>query len=195
MLELEEALARILAVVPPAVTERIDLSDAHGRVLIETAVSAIDLPTFNNSAMDGYAVRAADVISARPESPVRLHLVGKVAAGATFSGEVKPGACVRLFTGSPLPHGTDAVVMQEDTRIEPGATQEVLVLDAAKRGEHVRFRGEDIKRGSQLADAGEVLTIGRISLLAATGFSNVSAGRRPVVGVVATGSELAEPGQ
>jgi molybdopterin molybdotransferase len=195
MLELEEALTRILSQVPPAVAERIDLSDAHGRVLGEPAVSAIDLPTFDNSAMDGYAVRAADVVSARPESPVRLRLAGKVAAGETFNGEVKAGTCVRLFTGSPLPQGADAVVMQEDTRIEPSATQEVLVLDAAKRGEHVRFRGEDIKRGSQLAEAGDILTIGRISLLAATGLSNVNAGRRPVVGVVATGSELREPGQ
>ncbi|MEY2430172.1 MAG: molybdopterin molybdotransferase [Verrucomicrobiota bacterium] len=195
MLELEEALARILSQVPPAVAERIGLSDADGRVLSEPAVSAMDLPPFDNSAMDGYAVRSADVISAKPESPVRLRLAGKVAAGETFSGEVKAGTCVRLFTGSPLPHGADAVVMQEDTRIEPGASQDVLVLDAAKSGEHVRFQGEDVKRGSRLAEAGDILTIGRISLLAANGFSNVSAGRRPVVGVVATGSELREPGQ
>src|SRR2546430_10085990 len=107
MLELEEALARILAVVPPPVSERVDLSDAHGRFLSESVVSPIDLPSFDNSAMDGYAVRAADVVSARPESPVRLRLAGKVAAGEIFSGEVKAGTCVRLFTGSPLPHAAD----------------------------------------------------------------------------------------
>ena len=195
MLELEEALAGILAVVPPAVSEQIDLGDAHERVLAEAVFSPVDLPGFDNSAMDGYALRAGDVASAKPELPVRLRLAGRVAAGDAFNGEVSAGTCVRLFTGSPLPRGTDAVVMQEDTRVEPGNAQEILVLDSAKPGENVRFRGEDIKHGSRLAEAGEVLTIGRISLLAATGFSNVNAGRRPVVGLLATGSELREPGQ
>ena len=108
--------------------------------------------------MDGYAVRAADVASAKPASPARLRLAGRVAAGEVFAGEVAAGTCVRLFTGSPLPPGADAVVMQEDTRIDPGAPGEVLILAPAGRGENVRARGQDVKQGTMLAEAGEVLT-------------------------------------
>ena len=148
MLELEEALARILAAIPSPTVESISLSDASGRVLAEQIASPIDLPLFDNSAMDGYAVRAADVASARPESPVRLRLIGKAAAGTTFTGEVTAGTCVRLFTGSPLPRGADAVVMQEDTRVEAKAADEVLFLEPAKPGENVRRqRGRREARG------------------------------------------------
>ena len=195
MLELEEALERILAVVPAAIGEPVPLGDAHGRVLAERVVSSVDLPPFDNSAMDGYAVRAEDVALAKPGSPVRLGLAGKVAAGEMFNGEITGHNCVRVFTGSPLPRGADAVVMQEDTRVEPGEGGEILVLDSAKPWENVRLRGEDVKRGALLAEAGAVLTVGRISLLAAAGCPSVSVGRRPVVGLLATGSELREPGQ
>src|SRR5437868_3033289 len=119
MLELEEAVARILAAVPPVTSESVALDNAHGRVLSEPVVSPIDLPGFDNSAMDGYAVRAADLTPAKRESPVRLRVAGRAAAGETFNGEVAAGSCVRLFTGSPLPGGADGVVMQEDTRAEP----------------------------------------------------------------------------
>ena len=195
MLELEEALAGILAAVPPPRAESIPLSDADGRVLAERVQSPIDLPVFDNSAMDGYAVCASDVASANPESPVRLRLAGKAPAGEVFAGEVVAGICVRLFTGSPLPQGADAVVMQEDTRVESNAPGGVLFLRPAKPGENVRLRGEDLERGATLAEAGEVLTVGRISLMAASGLSRVSAGRQPIVGLLATGSELKEPGQ
>ncbi len=195
MLELEEALARIIAAIPPPASERVPLGQAQGRVLTEPVRASIDLPPFDNSSMDGYAVRAADVAAASPQSPVRLRLVGKVAAGESFHGEVGAGTSVRLFTGSPLPRGADAVVMQEDTRPEPGAPAEVLILDPVKPWENVRLRGEDVKRGATLGAAGEVLTSGRLSLLAAAGLAEVPVGRRPVVGLLATGSELKEPGQ
>src|SRR5258705_6718434 len=149
MLEYEEAVARILAAVPPVTSEAVALDNAHGRVLSERVVSPIDLPGFDNSAMDGYAVRAADVAPATRESPVRLQVAGRVAAGETFSGKITAGSCVRLFTGSPLPRGADAVVMQEDTLAE--SDQDVLILDSVKPGENVRFRGEDVNCGSQLA--------------------------------------------
>jgi molybdopterin molybdotransferase len=173
----------------------VSLSQASGRVLAETVASAIDLPAFDNSAMDGYAVRSADVASAGPQSPVPLKLVGYVPAGAVFTGTVLPGTCVRLFTGSPLPDGADAVVMQEDTRVEPGHPGVVLFLDRAKPWENVRFRGEDVKTGAALARAGDDITIGRLGLLAAAGISSVNVHRRPVVGLLATGSELVEAGQ
>ncbi len=195
MLEFEEALALILAAMPPPVTEVVPLDRAHGRVLNETVVSAVDLPPFDNSAMDGYAVRAADVSSASPAGPVRLRPAGRVAAGETFSGEVVSGSCVRLFTGSPLPRGADAVVMQEDTRVETDKPQEIFILDAVKPGENVRVRGGDIKQGETVAEAGQVLTVGHICLLAATGRAELKVGRQPVVGLLATGSELREPGQ
>jgi len=195
MLEFETALARILAAVPAASPESVLLSEAVGRVLAEQIRSPIDLPIFHNSAMDGYALRAADVASAKPDSPVGLRLAGKIATGEVFAGEVTAGSCVRLFTGSPLPAGSDAVVMQEDTRVSPSTPDEVLILASAVPGENVRVRGEDVKRGATLAEAGEVLPVARVGLLAAAGLTRVRVGRRPSVGLLATGSELIEPGR
>jgi len=195
MLELEEALARVLEAVPPPTVEDVPLNRAVGRVLAEPVRSLIDLPIFDNSAVDGYGVRAADVASAKAASPVRLRLAGKAAAGEVFAGEVTPGTCVRLFTGSPLPSGADAAVMQEDTRVGPNAPGEVLIQEAVKPGENVRWRGEDLKSGATLAVAGEVLNTGRIALLAAAGLTGVRVGRHPVTALLATGSELREPGQ
>ena len=195
MLELEEALTRVLAAVPTPRNEGVSLSDAWGRVLAEPIYSPTDLPIFDNSAMDGYAVRAADVVSAQPAPPVRLRLAGKVAAGEAFPGKVTGGTCVRIFTGSPLPAGADAVVMQEDTRVDPNAPGAVLILAPVGPGANVRYRGEDVRHGSTLAEAGEVLSVGRIGLLAAAGLARVQVGRQPVVGLLATGSELIEPGR
>jgi molybdopterin molybdotransferase len=195
MLELEEALAQILAEIPSPTSESILLSEAGGRVLAEGVDSPVDLPLFDNSAMDGYAVHACDVASARPASPARLRLIGKTAAGETFAGTVTAGTCVRLFTGSPLPPGADAVVMQEDSRPNPDAKEEVHFLEPAKPGEYVRRRGEDVKRGETLIGAGEVLSAGRLSLLAAAGLPRVRVARQPVVGLLVTGSELKEPGE
>jgi molybdopterin molybdotransferase len=195
MLEFEEALARVLAAVPATTSEYVSLSESAGRVLAEQVRSPIDLPVFDNSAMDGYGLRAADVVSAKPDSPARLRLAGRIAAGEVFTGKVTAGTCVRLFTGSPLPAGADAVVMQEDTRVEPSAPGQVLILAPAVPGENVRSRGGDVKRGSTIVSAGEFLTAGRIGLLAAVGMTGVRVGRQPTVGLLATGSELQEPGQ
>jgi molybdopterin molybdotransferase len=145
--------------------------------------------------MDGYAVRAADIAAASAATPVQLRRCGRVAAGESYDGEIGQGTCVRLFTGSPLPAGADAVVMQEDTRVEPGAPDDVLVLDAVKPWENVRLRAEDVRRGAVLAKSGERLTPMSMSLLAATGLERVRVGRSPIVGVLATGSELREAGQ
>lgn len=195
MLELEAAIERILAVIPPVEPEHIALDQAYRRVLAQKILSPVNLPGFDNSAMDGYAVRAADVRGAGPDSPVSLQLRGRVAAGEVFCGEVGAGDCVRLFTGSPLPSGADAVVMQEDTRVDPAQPNTVLFLDAPKPWENVRFHGEDVKSGAVLAEAGDELTAGRLSLLAAAGLGRVSVARRPVLGLLASGSELLEAGQ
>ena len=194
MLELEAAVQKILAAIPSPQPERISLADSHGRILRERVTAQVDLPTFDNSAMDGYAVRAADVTSARPESPVRLQLRGRVAAGEMFTGELGAGECVRLFTGSPLPRGADAVVMQEDTRIEGANTGEVLFGDGVRPLENVRLRGTEVKQGSSLAEPGEVLTAGKLGLLGAGGVAEINVGRRPRIGLLTTGSELRAAG-
>ena len=193
MLELEAALERILAAIPPPQSERVPLTEADGRVLAESIRSPLDLPPFDNSSMDGYAVRAADVVGANDQTPVRLRLAGKVAAGQNFPDQVNAGSCVRIFTGSPIPAGTDAVVMQEDTRAESVST-EVSFLTSAEPGENVRYRGEDVRQGQALVEKGRRLGPGQLSLLAAVGIAEVSVGRRPIVGLLATGSELREPG-
>ena len=194
MLELEEARSRLLAGITPLGTESVTLNSAAFRVAAGDVSSSVDLPPFDNSAMDGYAVRAADVSSAKVDAPVALTLAGKVAAGDGFTGEVQPGHCVRVFTGSVLPTGADAVVMQEDVQVDDQASGRVHVLDGVKPWENVRFRGEDVKRGAVLVRAGERLSPGRIGLLAAAGVSTVEVYRRPVIGLLATGSELVEPG-
>lgn len=195
MLELEDALARILAAMPAPVAETVVLAEAGGRVLAEAIHSPVALPPFDNSSMDGYAVRAADVHSASSDRPVRLRLAGRAAAGQTFPGAIEPGTCIRVFTGSTLPRGADAVVMQEDTRVEPGPQSEVAFLDSVKPWENVRLEGEDVKAGTILAAQGDVLNAGRLSLLGACGVARVAVGRVPAVGLLATGSELREPGQ
>lgn len=195
MLQVEEAQKKILSSIHPLSSETVTLADALGRVLASNIISQIDLPPFDNSAMDGYAVVARDLREASATNPVNLRLLGRIAAGTVFDGEVKPGSCVRLFTGSPLPRGADAVVMQEDTRSVAETPQDVAILDAIKPWENIRLKGEDMKQGAILANAGEGMTTFRLSLLAAAGVSELRVGRKPAIGLMATGSELVDPGQ
>src|SRR5438105_5842949 len=169
MLDLETALARILELIPSPKLESCSLWEAHERFIGQTVNSPIDLPRFDNSAMDGYAVRSADLVRATAVAPIRLRLGGRVAAGEGFAGEVAAGDCIRVFTGSPLPRGADAVVMQEDTRVLSEQSQQILILESAKPWENVRLQGEDVKCGAPLAEAGEVLTVGKLTLLGAAG--------------------------
>lgn len=194
MLELEQALEKILAAVPTPQSEIVPLAEAHGRVLIKTILATTDLPSFDNSSMDGYAVRASDAASANPKNPVSLRLVGKIAAGENFPTELSAGQCIRIFTGAILPAGADAVVMQEDTQIDAGRPDEIRILDGVKPWENIRFRGEDVKCGATLASPGDILGAAQMALLAASGVGQVSVGRRPKVALLATGSELKEAG-
>jgi molybdopterin molybdotransferase len=194
VLSLEEARERILAAIPPLTEEPVPVAAAWGRFAARDVVSPLDLPAFDNSAMDGYAVRAEDVAAASASSPVALRLAGQTAAGETFAGTLHPGECVRVFTGSALPAGADAVVMQEDTRLEPAKPGQVLILDRARPWENVRLRGEDVKRGATICEAGARVSAGVVGLLAATGIASVAMRRRPVIGLLATGSELLEAG-
>ncbi|MBM3841422.1 MAG: molybdopterin molybdotransferase MoeA [Verrucomicrobia bacterium] len=195
MLKVEDAQKQILSGITPLPKETVPLREALGRILAAPVFSPIDLPLFDNSAMDGYAVVAQDLRNACGSGPVGLRLIGRIAAGEVFRERVLPGTCVRLFTGSPLSEGADAVIMQEDTRPDPADPGRILCLDAVKPWENVRLKGEDVKCGTALIAGGERLTTSRVSLLAAAGVTEVSVGRQPVVGLMATGSELVEPGQ
>ncbi len=195
MLALETAQQRILATIQPLGGETVPLNQALDRFAATQILAPRDLPSFDNSAMDGYAVRADDVAPARPDRPVTLRLIGRVAAGEMFPGELAGGTCVRLFTGSAMPHGADAVVMQEDTRIDPAQPEAVQILEPVKPWENLRFHGEDVKQSAVVVNAGERIGVGRIALLAALGVPEISVGHRPVVGLLATGSELREAGQ
>ncbi|MHB8519161.1 MAG: molybdopterin molybdotransferase MoeA [Limisphaerales bacterium] len=195
MLDLEEAQRRILSAVAPLGAETVPLNRAAGRFLAERILSPIALPAFDNSAMDGYAVRACDVAGATRSHPVALRQVGQAAAGENFPGEVSVGTCGRLFTGSAMPPGADAVVMQEDTRLDPARPEAVLVFGGVKPAENVRSRGEDVNGGDTLAEPGQRLTAVRMSLLAAVGLTTVSVGEEPRAGLLATGSELQEGGE
>ncbi|HTD66918.1 MAG TPA: gephyrin-like molybdotransferase Glp [Candidatus Limnocylindria bacterium] len=191
MLQVEEAQQKILSVAAALGIETVLLREAAGRVLAQSIVASISLPRFDNSAMDGYAVRAADVANVTASSPVMLRRIGAVAAGAIFEGRVEPKTCVRLFTGSPLPAGADAVVMQEDTR---ASGETIEVLDAVKPWENIRLAGEDVKQGSTIARVGERLDAARLALPGAVGVGNVEVSIRPRVGILSTGNELIEAG-
>jgi len=191
VLNLETAGAQILAALPAPQSERMRLLEARDRVLAEAIYAGTDLPLFDNSAMDGYAVRAADLAGASLTQPRRLRWRGRIPAGETAASALWPGTGARLFTGAPLPSGADAVVMQEDVQVEGDA---IIFHEEVKAGENVRRQGEDVRKGALLCDVGDVLTPGRLGLLAATGAAEVNVGRAPVVGLIATGSELCEAG-
>ena len=186
MIELEEAGQRILDVIHPTGRETVALPEIDGRVLAEDLTAPINLPTFDNSAMDGYAVRAAEALTG-----ARLRRIGEAPAGTVFEGEVGEGECVRIFTGSPMPAGANAVVMQEYTRVD-GETIEVT--EGVKSLENVRLRGEDVKEGDAIGHVGELLTPSHLALLGSCGVGTVRVHQRPIIGLLATGNELREPG-
>lgn len=192
MLSLEEAIEKLLkAVTPISAVEHFSVGDAIGRFLANDVVASNPVPLFDNSAMDGWAVRSGDVLSAAADRPVTLECVANIPAGAESLVEIQAGQCARIFTGSPLPPGADAVVMQEDTRAE---LPRVQILDAVKPWENVRFRGEDVKQGAVIARAGTRVEAQTGALLSACGVAHVAAMRRPKLAVLATGDELKPPG-
>jgi molybdopterin molybdotransferase len=200
LISVEEALAEILSHIRPLEPERVPILDAQGRVLAEEIVSDIAVPPFDNSAMDGYAVRSADVAQATPESPVRLAVVDSVAAGSVAGMRVAPGTAIRIMTGAPLPQGADAVVPYEDTsdfdrpkdeRLSTPA-DEIWIRAAVRARDHVRPAGEDIYAGEQVMAPGRVIRAQEIGVLASLGHESVLVHRRPKVAILATGDELLE---
>jgi len=182
-----EALAELLPAFTPRGAVRRTLIDALDAISAEDVPARIDLPPFDNSAMDGYAVRARDLQSASAEAPVSLRVTGESRAGGTAAPSVAEGSAVRIFTGAPVPSGADAIVMQEDTERD-GDTVRVRV--AAQPGAHVRARASDLAAGTPLLRRATRLGPGEIGLLASQGYSAVSVHRAPTVAIVSTGDEL-----
>lgn len=169
-------------------SERVSLAKAHGRVLAQSLVATLPQPGFDNSAMDGFAARHADL---SPDGETLLTLVGEQFAGRTQDLKVGAGECVRITTGAPLPLGVDCIVMKENTRIE---AEKVCVMRSSKHGQHVRRSGEDVGIGDTLLAAGQILTPSRVALAAGQGMDRLEVARRPTVAVFTTGDELVEPG-
>lgn len=188
VLDVTQYQARVAALLSPTGSEVVRVADCGGRVLAAAVEAPEPLPAFDNSAMDGYAVRAADVAGASEESPVRLPVGEDIPAGAPV-GELAPGTARRIMTGAPLPRGADAVVEVEAT---DGGTGEVEVRAARSAGSFVRRAAGDVATGATVLEPGVVLGPAQVGLLAALGVPEVRVRRRPRVLVCSTGSELAE---
>jgi molybdopterin molybdotransferase len=198
MLSVAQAQQIILSQVQPCGAEATSLLESLGRVLAEDVIAADDLPPFDNSAMDGYAIRADDAAGASRGAPVVLNVVADIAAGHPSDVAIRPGQAARIMTGAPVPRGTDAVVPVEatDEPLRGGALPaQVRVFQDLKPGEHIRPAGGDVRRGARALDAGAVIRPAEIALLAALGFAEVRVIRRPRVAVLATGDELVQPGE
>lgn len=196
----EEHLTWLLERVRTLPPERRSVRDAGGLTLAAGVAAVHDLPLWDNSAMDGYAVRAADLVASGEGGSRALRVVGEVAAGSAADPAIPAGCAVRIMTGAPVPSDADAVIPVELTRGDrehrgdPWAEEVVRALEPVARGANIRRAGEDVRRGSTLAAEGEVLGAPRLAALAAAGIERVSVRPRPRVAVVATGSELVRPG-
>ncbi len=188
-LEIREAMQRVLHAVTPLESEVVPLSEAVGRTLATDVIAPIEHPPWDNSAMDGYAVRADDVRAARANTPVRLRVLERVPAGGFARHAIVPGTATRIMTGAPIPEGADSVIRIEHTREEADS---VLVLDAQDAGRNVRAKGEDLRRGTRVLLRGRLLRAAEIGLLATVGAAHVEVVRRPRVAILSTGDELVD---
>jgi molybdopterin molybdotransferase len=192
LLELEEARSRVLARVAPLGSEPVPLSQALGRRLAEDVASEEAVPAFDNSAMDGFVLRAGDTRAAAPGAPARLRLVDESRAGAPATAALGTGEAMRISTGAAVPAGADAVLRVEEARLDD---RHLLVEAAVAPGRDVRGAGEDVAPGTTLLRAGTALGAAELGVLAAIGQPLVSCHRRPRVAVLTSGDELVEPGE
>jgi molybdopterin molybdotransferase len=187
LLSVADALARVLADVVPLPSEEAPLAEAHGRVLTHDLAALRTQPPADVSAMDGYAVRAADVA----QTPARLRVIGEVPAGRPIDRAVGPGEAARIFTGGVIPQGADAIVIQE---VATRDGDDVVIARGAAKGRHVRAQGVDFTAGELLLKRGHCLSARDLALAAAMNHAAVPVNRRPRLGVLATGDELVPPG-
>ncbi|MFA6449056.1 MAG: gephyrin-like molybdotransferase Glp [bacterium] len=192
MLSIEEAVRMILDCVETTGTELVSLTEAFGRILAEEIRADADVPFTDNSAMDGYAVRAECVLGASAEKPAELEVIGEAPAGTVLDVEITPGTAVRIMTGAPIPRGADAVVMVEYTETNSGRAK---IKTGARPGENIRRAGEDVLKGELLFSPGRRIGAADAGVIASAGRMKAAVGRRPVVGIISTGDEIVEPGE
>jgi molybdopterin molybdotransferase len=203
MLSINEALEHCLGAVLPISTELVPLEQAHGRILTEDLTAPTPLPPWDNSAMDGFAVQAADLGPAQDTDCFAaeaadghgtiLNLLETIAAGASPSHVVTQGSCSRIMTGAPMPKGADAVVMREYTEVLDDGR--IRVTGGARSGQHIRTEGAEVPAGAVVLSAGQVLSAPALGLCASVGRAVVPVARQIRVGIVSTGDELVPPGQ
>jgi molybdopterin molybdotransferase len=193
MLTPEEAQRLILEQIAPLGHERVDLMRARDRVLAEDVQARADIPPWNNSAMDGYAVRHADIATAAPERPASVQMIDDIPAGTVGTLSVEPGQASRIMTGAPMPAGADTVIRVEYTRAEaPAPGSRIQIVQPEEPGANIRRQGEDMAAGSTVLRAGALCGPGEVGILAAVQRTMVSVFRRPRLAILSTGDELVE---
>lgn len=198
MISVQEALEKLLASLPVTSTERVPLAEAAGRVLAEPVSAPFDSPRFDNSSMDGFAVRSADVHGASRQKPKSLLVAGDIPAGKSASTTLQPGQTMRIMTGAAMPAGADAVVPVEDTDAQSQASAlpaVVQIFASGGAGAYVRPAGQDFASGQELLAAGAVLRPQEIALRAMLGFAELNVHRKPRVAIFSSGDELLPPGE
>src|ERR1017187_8966201 len=193
MLTVAEAKGIILLAVRTRPPRAVPLADALDCVLAQDVTSPVDLPLWDNSAVDGYAVRASDVAGANENNLIHFRVIAKVPAGAAATIGLEPQSCVRIFTGAPIPPGADAVVMQEDTH--PHHEGYIAVAESVETGENIRRAGDDVTKSEVVLRAGALLGPSQLGMAAAVGVAQLVVYPRPRVGVLVTGAEIIEPGR
>ena len=196
MISLEDARALVLAHVEALDVEEIGVLDIIGRVAAEDLASDIDIAPFAHAAMDGFAMRASQLVGASPDSPVELDVIAEVPAGAWYGGAIEDGQCVRIMTGAPLPEDADTVVKYEVVDVVSGDGREgsrVAFTKPATVGDNIRAAGEEAKAGEVIVHIGEVVHSAGVGFLTSCGITRCKTYRRPRVAIIATGSELVEP--
>lgn len=191
MKSVEEYLVGVLSQIAPLPGLDVQLAEAQGCLLAHDVAAPLDLPPWDNSSMDGYAVRIADVTGASPEFPAELDVIDDIAAGYVSGRTIKPGTCARIMTGAPVPDGAEAIVAVEQT---DRGTRRVQIQTEPSEGQYIRRRGSDVAHGQQVLTAGTELNSAQIGLLAAIGIARVGVHPKPRVVVISTGSELVEAG-
>ena len=189
MISVDEALKEILEAISPLGLEKVNILDALGRVIGEDIYAGRAIPPKDNSAMDGYALRAVDSHGTSPEKPLFLDVVEVIPAGSIPAKRIEPGQAARIMTGAPLPEGADSVIRMEDTRKEENR---VALLVEIKKGRYVRREGEDVRQGEKVISRGDIIRAAEVGMLASLGRSFILVHQRPLVAIVATGDELAD---
>ena len=189
MISVEEALDKILPFINPLGSEKVSLLEALGRAMAEDIYAPRDLPPYDNSGMDGYAVKYEDIQSASPNHPIKLEVIEDLPAGFISSKMIGKGQAIRIMTGAPIPKGADTVIPIEDTQKE---NREVLILKPAPVGMYIRRAGEDVKKGDRAISVGDLIRPAEVGMLASVKRSSISVYQRPLVAILCTGEELVD---